>query len=233
MARQAGRFITFNDLSFMISNEGIAQRNSFTLSNFFVRKDALQNAIYADNQLIADRDANDYITYDRVATGIYADEPNPLNVPFSAGSTDITVIAPNGWSISDDAAWLTFSPTSGITGQEVTANYTLNVNASTRTANVTLTDSVTSQTYSFQIIQAANPGVPTDIVSLGYDAATSAAACADTPSDYWIPDGQTFLTATALYANSLGSVNAAAGYYSQAGQWRLWNGSSFTLSGIC
>ena len=81
-------------------------------------------------------------------------------------------------------------------------------------------------------MQAQNTGVATDPVSLGFGS-TSALACAASPSTYYIPDGQTFLSATALYSNSNGTTFATSGFYSDGTEWRQWNGSSFTFSGLC
>lgn len=233
MARQSGKFITFNDLRFMINNEGLFLRNNFTDSNYFVRKDALQNAIYADNQPINVYSANNYVTYDKVQTGIFANEPDPINVPYTAGNTSITVIAPNGFTITDNAAWLSFSPTSGLSGQEVTATFTLNTITSTRSATITLTDSSTGQTYVFTLTQAANPGVATTPVLLGYSNVNGGNSCIAGSSTYYIPSGQIFDTATNLYTNSSGTNPAPSGYYSDMSIWRFWSGAAFTSSGFC
>lgn len=49
----------------------------------------------------------------------------------------------------------------------------------------------------------------------------------------YIPDGQTFSTATALYSTSDGLTLAPADWYSNGTHSRAWNGSAFTVTNLC
>jgi hypothetical protein len=76
------------------------------------------------------------------------------------------------------------------------------------------------------------PGVPSE--TLG-DGATNTDACNDfvsgTGTVRYLDDFFPF--ATVIYRFSDGTGNAAAGYYSDGGVWRYWNGSAFTSNGDC
>ena len=76
------------------------------------------------------------------------------------------------------------------------------------------------------------PGVPSE--TLG-DGATNTDACNDfvtgTGTVRYLDDFFPF--ATVIYRNSDGTGTAAAGYYSDGGVWRYWNGSAFTSNGSC
>ena len=76
------------------------------------------------------------------------------------------------------------------------------------------------------------PGVPSE--TLG-DGATNTDACNDfvsgTGTVRYLDDFFPF--ATVIYRFSDGTGTAAAGYYSDGGVWRYWNGSAFTSNGDC
>jgi len=76
------------------------------------------------------------------------------------------------------------------------------------------------------------PSVPSE--TLG-DGATNTDACNDfatgTGTVRYLDDFFPF--ATVIYRNSDGTGTAAAGYYSDGGVWRYWNGSAFTSNGSC
>ncbi len=64
--------------------------------------------------------------------------PSTISVPYNGGSTNISVSAsPNiTWSVSDNASWLTLSPTTGTGNGTITVNYSANANGS-RNATIT------------------------------------------------------------------------------------------------
>lgn len=71
--------------------------------------------------------------------------------------------------------------------------------------------------------------------SLGV-AGTSTDACTNHANMVYVTrwlDNPDFLSASKLWTNSAGTTNAGAGYYSDGGSWRYWNGLSFTSSGLC
>ncbi|MBQ9185349.1 MAG: BACON domain-containing protein [Bacteroidales bacterium] len=71
-------------------------------------------------------------------------------------STTVTVTCDVKWSISSDASWLSFTPSSGsasASGQEVSANFSFNKDDKPRTAHVTV--KAGSQTISLTLTQKA------------------------------------------------------------------------------
>ncbi len=72
-------------------------------------------------------------------------------------------------------------------------------------------------------------GVPTSSVSVGLGS-SYATSCENYnfPGTRYIPQGQDFATATALYTDSAGTTKSGAVYVSDGGIARYWNGTSFT-----
>jgi len=62
--------------------------------------------------------------------------PNSRTVSSSSGSTSFSVSTNVGWSVSDDASWLTATKTDGST---ISVTYNTNTSTSSRTANITAT----------------------------------------------------------------------------------------------
>ncbi len=62
-----------------------------------------------------------------------------LSFTSSAGSSTFTISSNCSWSISDDASWLSESPTSGSGDETVTLTVSENTSSSTRTAIITIT----------------------------------------------------------------------------------------------
>ena len=232
MARVNGRYITYNDLQFMVSDEGIPSKQSIPSGKGFVRKDELFTLVQINEDNFAGINNNIFSRYDLIEAGIFGDINNPYSVPYTANSFSFSLIAPNGYNGSDNATWISFTPADSLTSEIINVNITLNSSTSSRSGQITFTDPQTSQSFVLTINQAANPGVATSSIFLRFGS-TSALACNASTSLYYIPQGQTFNTATALYSNSTGTNFAASGYYSNGTEWRLWNGTSFTLNGIC
>ena len=69
---------------------------------------------------------------------------------------------------------------------------------------------------------------------LGVSQEGSAAACDDFAfaDTYW-GNASTFVLSTQIWSDSMQTTLAPAGFYSDGTNWKYWNGSSFTGSGIC
>ncbi|HCY75161.1 MAG TPA: hypothetical protein DHV28_04515 [Ignavibacteriales bacterium] len=65
--------------------------------------------------------------------------PSNQSVTNAPGSTEFTVQSNTNWTLSDDAAWLTVSPTSGNNNQTLTATYTENTTTAQRIGTITVT----------------------------------------------------------------------------------------------
>ncbi|MCB9258701.1 MAG: T9SS type A sorting domain-containing protein [Ignavibacteriales bacterium] len=72
--------------------------------------------------------------------------PSSQNVASSAGNTNISVSSNVSWSASDNASWLSLSPTSGSNNGSITATFQENTSSSSRTATVTVSGSGITRT---------------------------------------------------------------------------------------
>ena len=77
--------------------------------------------------------------------------PITSNVSSSAGNTNLNVSSNVSWSVSDDASWLSVSPTSGSNNGSLNATFTENTSSSSRTGTITLTGGgITQKVYVVQ-----------------------------------------------------------------------------------
>ncbi len=93
-----------------------------------------------------------------------------LNIPNTAGSNTFTITSNTAWSISDNASWLTVSPTSGSNNSTITVSATENVSTVARSATVTITGTGVSPDKTVTITQAGAPlqlSVSTTAISVG------------------------------------------------------------------
>ena len=67
--------------------------------------------------------------------------PSSQSVSKSAGKTTFSISSNVSWSVSDNASWLSVSPTSGSNNGTVTANFTENTSSSSRTGTITVSGS--------------------------------------------------------------------------------------------
>lgn len=65
--------------------------------------------------------------------------PSSLNVPASSGSTTFDISSNISWSITDNADWVSITPTSGSGSRQISVNYSTNLNTTTRKCTVTVT----------------------------------------------------------------------------------------------
>ena len=64
--------------------------------------------------------------------------PTSLNVPASAGSSNLALSGNVVWTATDNQAWVTLAPAAGTGNGTVTVNYTANPSALARTATITI-----------------------------------------------------------------------------------------------
>lgn len=233
MARSFGAMVTYNDINYMVDNEGWALNGGRINSNRALSEvnlssytNVIIDGTYANNQLVAWQD---------IYYGIKADI-SEKSISHEAGDFTFTLTYEyNPWTISDNMPWLTVSPTSGNGETLITVSYSENTSTiSPRTGTITLVDATDpSISFEIEVTQSINPGIPTDPISLYYGSTNLERCDTDTPLTRYIPDGQTWDTATQLYSNSGGTIQATSGWYNDGTRWREWDGSSFVASGFC
>ena len=65
--------------------------------------------------------------------------PSDQQVPYTSGSTSFSVSSNTNWAVSDDASWLTVSPSNGSKNGTITATFTENTSTVARLGTITLT----------------------------------------------------------------------------------------------
>jgi len=134
------------------------------------------------------------------------------------------------------------TPTISVT-PSVTVTPTPTISVS-RTPSVTPTPSISrtpSITPTISVTPSITPSItPSSIscyaIKLGYDALDPAVACGNPVTDYYTDTSTSVFEpeTKTLYIDSGCTTPADAGYYAdQAGEWREWDGNSFTTSGNC
>ena len=73
------------------------------------------------------------ITVTVTQAAVFDVSPNSKSVGYTSGTTTFTVSSQVGWSVEDDAAWLTATKTDGST---ISVSYQMNLSANSRTANI-------------------------------------------------------------------------------------------------
>ncbi len=79
-------------------------------------------------------------------TNSLAVSPSNRSVGSSSGSTTFAVTSNVSWTVSDNATWVTVSPTSGSNGSTLTASYSANTSSNSRTATITTSGGGLSKT---------------------------------------------------------------------------------------
>ncbi|MCG8310704.1 MAG: hypothetical protein MI975_25165 [Cytophagales bacterium] len=59
-----------------------------------------------------------------------------ISVPYTSGSTNVSITSNTGWAVSDDASWITVSPTSGNNNGTIIISYTQNTSTAQRSGKV-------------------------------------------------------------------------------------------------
>ncbi len=84
-------------------------------------------------------------------------DKSSMSFTYSAGSSTFTISSNCSWSISDNASWLTVSPTSGSGDGTITVTVSKNSTSSTRTATITITYGPANQTKAITVSQKSVP----------------------------------------------------------------------------
>lgn len=86
------------------------------------------DVVYRNFKLVSLGGSSNYLTV----------SPSSQNVTSTSGSTSFSISSNVSWSATDDAAWLSVSPTSGDGNATLSANYDANSSSSSRTANISI-----------------------------------------------------------------------------------------------
>ncbi|MEE1963554.1 BACON domain-containing protein [Allomuricauda taeanensis] len=234
MARSTNAMITYNDLDYMVDNEGFRAKTTIPTSNRCMTKSALEASTYvyftdtyANNQLVP---------YNHIHRGLYVSAPADIETFAPAQSFPFDLEVDGNWSITDDRTWITVTPSSGEDNESgITVSLTQNT-GSARSGTITVHAIDANQYYYIDITQAEPTGVDVDPITLGYSASDAQDACLDYvsgPFTYYITAGRTFYNAISIFVNDPGATYLPAGWVSNGIDARYWTGSNFTAQTPC
>lgn len=135
--------------------------------------------------------------------------PASQSVAAASGSTTFNVNSNVTWSVSDNQAWLTVSPTSGANGGIITANFSANSTTNSRTATITVTGGGLTKTVT--VVQAGS--VPNTLVVTPATQSVAAAGGSTTLSvssnvTWAATDNQSWLTLSPASGVNNGTITA-------------------------
>lgn len=147
----------------------------------------------------------------------------------SSGSSTFGITSNHTWTVTDNASWITCSPTSGSLNDVITVSVTTN-SGSSRNGTITIKSTDNSVTRTISVSQAAAaPSTYSQSLRFGF---SSSAACSGSISTYYT-NNASFLSSTQLWQDSAGTRSAGSGYYSDGFNVRYWSGSTFSQSSLC
>ena len=156
--------------------------------------------------------------------------PSSRSTSSVSNTFTVTVSSNTNWTVSDNASWISHNITSGTGNNSFTVTCMANNGSSSRSGIVTV--SVSGASATLRITQAS-PTQTTYSISLSKDI-NAQQSCFRPKQTYYLGGNSNFSQATNLYANSSGSLKAGAGFYSDGGLIRYWNGNSFSgSSNLC
>ncbi|WP_375587725.1 BACON domain-containing protein [Flagellimonas aurea] len=162
--------------------------------------------------------------------------PTSRTVSASSGSFTVTVTSNTQWTVSESMSWITISGASGVNNDTFTVNYSTNSITQSRSGTITVTIVGGGQSATINVTQSAATGQTTYSVQLGYGTSHSSACgfAITNPGYYYLTGNANLFQASGIYRNSSGTVKASAGYYSDGGAYRYWNGNTFSgNAGLC
>lgn len=116
--------------------------------------------------------------------------PASKNITYLSGSTTFQVQSNQSWSISDNASWVTLTPTSGTGTATITVNYSGNAGAP---RNATLTASSSTAPNAYAILTQSSPVVASFTSSTNYlcknNSATFTNTSTNNTNNHWYIDG--------------------------------------------
>ena len=124
--------------------------------------------------------------------------PNSKSVGFTSGTTTFTVSSTIGWSVGDDAAWLTATK---INASTISVSYQANASPSSRTANIKAFGTGAEETVT--VTQAAAPlDVSPNSKSVGFNSGTTTFTVSSTIG-WSVGDDAAWLTATKIDGSTI------------------------------
>lgn len=176
---------------------------------------------------------NGFVTESQDCNQTLSVSPSTKDIGQTSGSFTFSVTSNTTWKIgTNTSSWLNVdlaTATQSGNDSSVTVNYTQNTAESGRNGALEI---LTDDSFITQTIDVTQEGTVTyEIMTLGFGFSFGD-ACADPTSIYYGTQNNLFITG-GIWTDPDGNNLAPAGYYSQNGGWRYWDGSSFTTNGSC
>lgn len=148
--------------------------------------------------------------------------PATLSFSSAAGSSAVTVTSNTNWSVTDNQAWISVTPTSGTNNGSVSVSVTQNTGTASRSGTVTFTGGGITRTVS--VTQAPSTGNTLTVAptSLSFSAPAGSSTVSVTSNVSWtVTDNQTWISASpttgANNASVIVSVTQNTGTTSRSG----------------
>lgn len=146
--------------------------------------------------------------------------PTEIQVGVLGFNFQITITSNISWTVTDNAPWISVSPSAGSGNGSVTVTYTTNPGAS-REGTITVSGPGVASKFC-EVVQQGS-GNPTTPVQLGRSSTDPSIACTIGTVQYYLPAGQTWGNATTIYQDAGGTTLAPGGYwYSNQSTYRRW-----------
>ncbi|MBN1182533.1 MAG: hypothetical protein JXB49_09625, partial [Bacteroidales bacterium] len=134
--------------------------------------------------------------------------PSNREVEYIEGSTTFSITSNTNWTVTDDADWLTISPSNGNGNSLLTANYTANTTSSSRVGTITVTGTgISPQT--FTVTQHHNLVLWASTTTIDVGPESGSTTFSITSNANWsITDDADWLTISPSNGNGDGTITA-------------------------
>lgn len=177
MAREAGKMITWADARYMVDSLGWKQKASFSGSNVCMTNSEFHSYVYGGSTSGDGYASNQLVPYDKLIKATLATSATSLSLAdHTSYNYTLTVYSNTTWSVSSNAAWLTYSGHSTSGDDSFTVSISENTGSSDRTGVITITGGGISKTFTVtQPAQADSTISGVSVSSMGfyYDGQTS------------------------------------------------------------
>ena len=160
----------------------------------------------ADNEVVESNEDNNVSNAGLVINACNLTvSPTSLSFTSSAGSQNVSVTSNSTWNVTDDASWITVSPTSGSNNGSITVTVTENTGAQ-RTGTVTVT-ATCGTVQNITVTQAAPCNLTVSPTSLSFTSSAGSQNVSVTSNSTWnVTDDASWITVSPTSGSNNGSI---------------------------
>ena len=163
----------------------------------------------ADNEVVESNEDNNVSNAGLVINACNLTvSPTSLSFTSSAGSQNVSVTSNSTWNVTDDASWITVSPTSGSNNGSITVTVTENTGAQ-RTGTVTVT-ATCGTVQNITVTQAAPCNLTVSPTSLSFTSSAGSQNVSVTSNSTWnVTDDASWITVSPTSGSNNGSITVS------------------------